>query len=63
MLHTSLIIYTGLILPHDYYGTHLDDNGNTIDQQLEVRNFKRAGELDKQRIFISLSLLFFNFQF
>ncbi|CAF3921937.1 unnamed protein product [Rotaria sp. Silwood1] len=34
----------GLILPHDYFGTHLDDNGNTVDEQLEIRNFKRAGE-------------------
>ncbi|CAF4172871.1 unnamed protein product, partial [Rotaria sp. Silwood2] len=34
----------GLILPHDYFGTHLDDNGNTLDEQLEIRNFKRAGE-------------------
>ncbi|CAF4485859.1 unnamed protein product [Rotaria sp. Silwood2] len=34
----------GLILPHDYYGTHLDDNGNTINTELELQNFKRAGE-------------------
>ena len=54
MLHSSSIIRIGLILPHDYYGTHLDDNGNTIDKQLEINNFKRAGKFDKQRMFISL---------
>ncbi|CAF3717102.1 unnamed protein product [Rotaria sp. Silwood1] len=35
----------GLILPHDYFGTHLDNNGNTVDEQLEIRNFKRAAEV------------------
>ncbi|CAF4344729.1 unnamed protein product, partial [Rotaria magnacalcarata] len=34
----------GLILPHDYYGTHLNDSGKTIDSTLEIQNFKRAGE-------------------
>ena len=39
-----MIIYfcVGLILPHDYYGSHLDDNGKAIDKTLEVQNFKRA---------------------
>ncbi len=52
MLHSSSIIRIGLILPHDYYSTHLSDSGNTIDQQLEIRNFKRAGKLDKQKMFV-----------
>lgn len=43
----------GLILPHDYFGTHLDNNGNTVDEQLEIRNFKRAGKLDKLEVFIT----------
>ena len=36
-------IFLGFILPHDYYGSHLDDNGNTINEELELCNFKRAG--------------------
>ncbi|CAF4547071.1 unnamed protein product, partial [Didymodactylos carnosus] len=35
----------GLILPHDHFGTHLDGNGMTINQELERTNFKRAGEV------------------
>ena len=34
----------GVVLPHDYYGDHLDDQGQTIDNKLEKRNFKRAAE-------------------
>ena len=34
---------SGLILPHQYYGKHLDDNGKTIDKDLEKQNFQRAG--------------------
>ncbi|CAF1271257.1 unnamed protein product, partial [Rotaria sp. Silwood1] len=36
---------SGLILPHDHFGTHLDANGNTIDFELEKQNFKKAGEV------------------
>ncbi|CAF4054394.1 unnamed protein product, partial [Rotaria sp. Silwood1] len=32
----------GLILPHDYFGTHLDVNGSTIDFELGKQNFKKA---------------------
>lgn len=35
---------TGVILPHDKFGTHLDASGDTIDDELEVKNFKHAGE-------------------
>ena len=35
---------SGVILPHDHYGTHLDNNGKTIDDDLELKNFKYAGE-------------------
>ena len=47
-----MIIYfcVGLILPHDYYGRHLDDNGKTIDKTLEVQNFKRAGIFTRKDI-------------
>ena len=34
----------GIILPHDYYGSHLDQSGKTIDNELEKRNFLRAVE-------------------
>ncbi|CAF0981397.1 unnamed protein product [Didymodactylos carnosus] len=35
----------GLILPHDYFGTHLDDRGVTINEELEKLSFQRAGEV------------------
>jgi hypothetical protein len=34
---------TGLILPHEHYGSHLDSNGTTIDLDLEILNFEKAG--------------------
>ncbi|KAL5505648.1 hypothetical protein EMCRGX_G007114 [Ephydatia muelleri] len=34
----------GLILSHDHYGTHLDEQGRTIDAELEKSNFRYAGE-------------------
>ena len=33
----------GVVLPRDAYGTHLDNNGNTIDDEREIQHF--AGEL------------------
>ncbi|CAF1188349.1 unnamed protein product [Rotaria sordida] len=35
----------GLILPHDHFGTHLNDSGVTINPELERTNFKKAGEV------------------
>uniref|UniRef100_A0A8C4PZQ8 C2H2-type domain-containing protein n=1 Tax=Eptatretus burgeri TaxID=7764 RepID=A0A8C4PZQ8_EPTBU len=35
---------SGIILPHDSYGNHLDNSGKTVDTSLEVRNFQKAGE-------------------
>ena len=32
----------GLILPHDSFGSHMDANGKTIDEDLEKRNFCKA---------------------
>jgi hypothetical protein len=29
----------GLILPHDDYGSHLDEKGNTMGTELEEKNF------------------------
>ncbi|CAF4378955.1 unnamed protein product, partial [Adineta steineri] len=36
---------SGLILPYDHYGTHLNDSGKTIDIDLEKENFQLAGEV------------------
>ncbi|GBP40850.1 hypothetical protein EVAR_88911_1 [Eumeta japonica] len=36
---------SGLILPHDSYGTHLDEQGRTKDHDLEKKNFQKAGEV------------------
>ena len=34
---------SGIILPHNHYGNHLGPSGETIDTELELRNFERAG--------------------
>ena len=36
---------SGLVLPHDYFGTHLNVSGYTVDAELEKSNVKRAGEV------------------
>ncbi|GBP08970.1 hypothetical protein EVAR_5258_1 [Eumeta japonica] len=36
---------TGVVLPHDYFGTHLDSSGRTLDESLEKDNFKKAGDI------------------
>ncbi|CAF0952093.1 unnamed protein product [Adineta ricciae] len=36
---------TGLVLPHDYFGTHLNVSGVTIDAELEKINLKKAGDV------------------
>ncbi|ESO11249.1 hypothetical protein HELRODRAFT_183352 [Helobdella robusta] len=33
---------SGVILLHDFYGSHLDINGKTIDEKLEILNFEHA---------------------
>lgn len=43
MYHLSKEL-TGVVLPHDTYGSHLDSGGKTIDEELEVKNFKAAGK-------------------
>ena len=35
---------SGLVLPHDPWCTHLDDNGKTVDENIERINFEKAGE-------------------
>jgi len=34
----------GVILPYDSFGSHLDNQGRTTDQELELKNFQKAGE-------------------
>jgi len=36
---------SGLVLPHDYFGTHLDNSGKTVDEVLEAQNFEKAGQV------------------
>ena len=36
---------SGAILPFDTYRTHLDASNKTIDMELEIKNFKAAGEI------------------
>lgn len=45
----------GTILPHDAYGSHLNSSRQTIDVELELRNFAKAGE-DLARIWSNLSI-------
>ena len=42
MFHLSKEL-TGVLLPHDTYGSHLDNSGKTVDTELELKNFKAAG--------------------
>ena len=35
----------GIILLHDHHGNHLDDQGKTIDVELEQKNFAHAGSI------------------
>ena len=36
---------SGLVLPHNYFGTHLNISGLTVDAELEKVNFKKTGEI------------------
>lgn len=36
---------SGVILPHDTFGNHLDASGNTIDAEMEEKNFYAAGDV------------------
>ena len=35
---------SGVVLPHDTFGNHLDANGNTIDENLEMDNFNTTAD-------------------
>ncbi len=43
MFHLSKEL-TGVVLPPDTYGSHLDSSGKTIDSDLEEKNFEAAGQ-------------------
>lgn len=34
---------SGLILQHDFFGSHLDSRGRTVDADLERQNFTKIG--------------------
>ena len=34
-----------LILEHQHFGTHLNDRGDTIDEELKIKNFEYAGSV------------------
>ena len=36
---------SGVILPFDAYGTHLDASNKIVTMELEMKNFKAAGEI------------------
>lgn len=36
---------SGVILPHEHFGSHLDQSGKTIDKDLEKKNFEYAGQV------------------
>jgi hypothetical protein len=36
---------SGLVLPHNYFGTHLNISGLTVDAELEKMNFRKTGEI------------------
>lgn len=36
---------SGVVLPHDHFGSHLDSSGKTIDDDLEIHNFAEAGKV------------------
>ena len=35
----------GVVLPHDHLGNYLDDQGRTINNDLELKNFGKAGDV------------------
>ena len=39
------VTLAGVVLPHEHYGTHLDSSGKTVDEEKELRNFQKAGEV------------------
>ena len=44
-MHPLSLSMAGVILPHDTFGTHLDNQGQTVDLELEKENFAAAGKV------------------
>ena len=38
-------VLSGILLPHETFGTHLDSSRKTIDHNLKKHNFKAAGKI------------------
>lgn len=36
---------SGIVLPYDHFGSHLDEKHQTVDSDLELRNFKHSGDV------------------
>ena len=45
----------GVVLPHDHFGNYLDDQGLTINNDLELKNFGKACDVLVE-IFNNLSI-------
>ena len=35
----------GIVLPHDHFGSHLNSAGLTVDEDMEAKNFEKAGQV------------------
>jgi len=35
---------SGIVLSHDYFGSHLNESGKAINPTLELDNFQKTGE-------------------
>ena len=44
-MHPLSLSMAGVILPHDTFGTHLDNQGKTVNFELEKDNFAAAGKV------------------
>ena len=45
---------SGVILPHNHFGTHLDHNNKTIGEELELQNFEYESEILSNRIMVEI---------
>lgn len=39
---------SGIVLPHDFFATHLNENGKTINNVKELENFKKVSKLPSE---------------
>ena len=45
---------SGVILPHNHFGTHVDHNNKTIGEELELQNFEYESEILSNRIVVEI---------